>query len=161
LQLAQLSTGVTPSNISGHELSRSAWTGTQTVSISVAGLREDDTSYLFDGIEVKNAWYVPLAFFHLSTTFKSSRLSRRARLLHLEMAVHSSTSLVDRVQTNFTGPYLSSSHNAFDARNYFDQVLRQLHQNQFGASVGGPIRRNKMFFFGTMKDSVDPTYDCI
>ncbi len=39
----------------------------------------------------------------------------------------------------------------FDARNFFntdDQPQRALRQHQFGASVGGPIRRGKTFYFG-------------
>jgi hypothetical protein len=34
-----------------------------------------------------------------------------------------------------------------DARNYFDSTTLPFHRNQFGASVGGPIQRNKTFFF--------------
>ena len=38
-------------------------------------------------------------------------------------------------------------NNAFDARNFFAADVEPLHQNQFGATLGGPIRRNKDFFF--------------
>lgn len=34
-----------------------------------------------------------------------------------------------------------------DTRNFFAPEVEPLHQNQFGATVGGPIRRNKDFFF--------------
>jgi outer membrane receptor protein involved in Fe transport len=34
-----------------------------------------------------------------------------------------------------------------DARNYFDKTLPPFHRNQFGASGGGPIIKNKTFFF--------------
>jgi hypothetical protein len=39
----------------------------------------------------------------------------------------------------------------FDARNFFntkDEPQRALRQHQFGASVGGPIRRGRTFYFG-------------
>ena len=40
-------------------------------------------------------------------------------------------------------------NSALDARNYFDQAsIPQFQRNQFGASLGGPIRRNKIFLFG-------------
>ena len=39
-------------------------------------------------------------------------------------------------------------NNALDARNYFATSDLPYRQNQFGASVGGPIIRNKLFFFG-------------
>ena len=40
-------------------------------------------------------------------------------------------------------------NSAFDARNYFDQGDIPIFQrNQFGGSLGGPLRRNKIFLFG-------------
>jgi hypothetical protein len=41
-------------------------------------------------------------------------------------------------------------NNAMDARNFFDGVSKSpLRLNQFGASLGGPILANKMFFFAS------------
>lgn len=37
----------------------------------------------------------------------------------------------------------------FDARNFFAPDRDSLKQNQFGATLGGPIKRNKLFFFGS------------
>jgi Carboxypeptidase regulatory-like domain len=34
-----------------------------------------------------------------------------------------------------------------DARNFFDTVIPPFHRNNFGASIGGPIRKDKTFFF--------------
>jgi Carboxypeptidase regulatory-like domain/TonB-dependent Receptor Plug Domain len=36
----------------------------------------------------------------------------------------------------------------FDAQNYFDQGIPPFHRHQFGASAGGPIRKDKTFIFG-------------
>jgi len=35
----------------------------------------------------------------------------------------------------------------FDARNFFDKAIPLFHRNQFGASAGGPIQKDKTFFF--------------
>jgi hypothetical protein len=34
-----------------------------------------------------------------------------------------------------------------DARNYFSLARAGFHQNQFGATLGGPVRRDRLFFF--------------
>src|SRR3984885_6260506 len=40
-------------------------------------------------------------------------------------------------------------NSALDARNFFDQgIIPEFQRNQFGGSLGGPIRANKLFLFG-------------
>jgi hypothetical protein len=40
-------------------------------------------------------------------------------------------------------------NSALDARNFFDQgTIPEFQRNQFGGSLGGPIRANKLFLFG-------------
>jgi len=40
-------------------------------------------------------------------------------------------------------------NSALDARNYFDQAkIPEFQRNVFGGSLGGPIRKNKLFLFG-------------
>src|SRR4029077_3804409 len=36
---------------------------------------------------------------------------------------------------------------AFDARNFFDSSVGKFIQNQFGGTLGGPIKKDKVFFF--------------
>ena len=42
-------------------------------------------------------------------------------------------------------------NNYFDARSFFSSTVPTLRYNQYGGTFGGPVRRNKIFFFGTFQ----------
>ncbi len=152
LQLAQLDAGVVPvSGISGISSPASSWASDSgVVAIGVSGLKEDDNSYLYDGVETRNAWYgatglqpdpdMVQEFVMMNSTAPSQYGVGGAFI-----------NVVTKSGTNqFHGTaYEYLRNNDFDARNYFDVgAAPAFHQNQFGASVGGPIKKSKMFFFG-------------
>ena len=148
LQLATLAAGVSPI-APGVSSPASAWTGTQVVSLSIAGLREDDVSYLYDGIETRNGWYGAAGLlpsidniqeFKVEQTGSSSAFGNAGAFINVvtksgSNEVHGSL-------------YEFLRNNDLDTRNYFDVgAPPAFRQNQFGGSVGGPIRKNKMFYF--------------
>ena len=65
-------------------------------------------------------------------------------------ALGSTTNIVTRSGTNSIHGALWEflRNDAVDARNYFQTQALPLRQNQFGATIGGPIRKDKIFFFG-------------
>ena len=65
-------------------------------------------------------------------------------------ALGSATNIITRSGTNQVHGTLWEflRNDALDANNYFAQTKEPLKQNQFGATVGGPIKRDKTFFFG-------------
>ncbi len=150
LQLAQLSAGVEPvvPGVSSPASQFGAASGT-TVSVSIGGLREDDNSYLYDGVETRNAWYGAeglLPSVDLIQEFNVQQIGSSAAFGNGGAFINT----VTRSGTNsFHGTaYEFLRNNAFDARNYFDVgAAPPFHQNQFGGSFGGPIKRNKIFFF--------------
>lgn len=148
LQLAQLSAGVTPI-ISGMSSPASQWTGTQTVSIAIAGLREDDASYLYDGIETRNAWYGAAGLLPSPDFIQEFKVEQSGS----SAAYGNGGAFINVVTRSGTNKFHGTAYeylrnNDFDARNYFDQgAPPPFHQNQFGASAGGPILKNKMFFY--------------
>jgi hypothetical protein len=44
-------------------------------------------------------------------------------------------------------------NDALDARGFFDNSKAKLRQNQFGGTVGGPILRDRLFFFGSYQST--------
>ena len=49
-----------------------------------------------------------------------------------------------------------NQNNDYNARSYFDRaplVVAPLHWNEFGGSIGGPIIKDKLFFFFTFQDN--------
>jgi hypothetical protein len=44
--------------------------------------------------------------------------------------------------------YYFGRNDAVDARNFFSADVEPLKQHQYGVTAGGPIQRNKLFFFG-------------
>ena len=62
----------------------------------------------------------------------------------------STTNIVTRSGSNsFHGAAWEFLRNdAMDSSDYFTQSVQPLKQNQFGATFGGPIRKDKTFFFG-------------
>ncbi|HTS34213.1 MAG TPA: TonB-dependent receptor [Candidatus Solibacter sp.] len=64
-------------------------------------------------------------------------------------ALGSTTNIITRTGTNgFHGGLWEFVRNdAFDARNYFATTTEPLKQNQFGGTFGGPVVKDKTFFF--------------
>jgi len=154
LQLAQLSAGVVPiSGVSGISSPASGWSAAGTVAIDVSGLREDDNSYLYDGIETRNAWYGAAGILPDPDMIQEFAVMNSGAPAQLGVG-GAFINVVTKSGTNrFHGTvYEYLRNNDFDARNYFDVgAAPAFHQNQFGASVGGPIKRNKMFFFANFE----------
>src|SRR5262252_2142588 len=86
---------------------------------------------------------------HSLMLFRSSR-SRRVpcppntastRALH-------STQLQSPARMIFTDLFEFVRNYKFNGRNFFSSTKDFLKRNQFGGSLGGPIKANKLFFFG-------------
>jgi len=65
-----------------------------------------------------------------------------------------SGSVVDVVTKSGTNEFHGDVYEFFrntvlDARGFFDTVRPDFHQNQFGGTLGGPIKKDRLFFFGS------------
>src|SRR5579864_5728356 len=135
---------------------------TQGGALSVNGAREQSNNFLLDGVDNNDPYinqYVALPSVDAIQEFKvqSSDYSAeygRGGGAQINVALKSGTNA-------FHGSLFEYFRNrSLDAKNYFDRPdctassvqgecggIPALQRNQFGGTVGGPIRRDKTFFF--------------
>ena len=117
---------------------------------SVNGQRPESNNFLIDGADNFNGvdgGYVLKPPVDAISEFLIITHNASAEFGH---ALGSTTNIVTRSGTNYFHGALWEflRNNAVDARNYFQTQDLPLRQNQFGATIGGPIRKDKIFFFG-------------
>lgn len=165
-QLGLLQPGVAP--MTGG-LSEAGGLARANQAYAVNGQRPESNGYLLDGVNnVDNvnggfAIRVPvdaIAEFRIMTSNAPAEYGGTAG---------ATTTVVTKSGGNgFHGDVYEFLRNSnFDARNFFAATTEPLHQNQFGATLGGPVRRNKDFFFayyeglrnrqGVTKTAIVPT----
>src|SRR5438309_7613593 len=147
--LAQLSAGVTQGQQDSRGLGDSG-------SFAANGLRPAQNNYLLDGID-NNSNLVDflngtgysvkppvdaIQEFKVETNNYSAELGRSAGAV-LNATIKSGANQFHGTAWEFL------RNDALDAKNYFESGLKkgEYRLNQFGATLGGPIRRNKTFFF--------------
>ena len=120
-----------------------------TVQISVAGGVDNGITYLLDGgthNDPYNNLNLPLPFPDALQEFKVETSA-----LPAQYGQHSSAAInaVTKSGTNeFHGDAFEFLRNAvLNARNAFALTRDSLKRNQFGGTLGGPIKKNKLFFF--------------
>lgn len=117
---------------------------------SVNGQRPESNNFLIDGANNFNGidgGFVLKPPVDAIAEFRIITLNANAEFGN---ALGSTTNIITRSGTNRLHGTLWEflRNDALDANNYFAQTKEPLKQNQFGATVGGPIRRDKTFFFG-------------
>src|SRR2546421_8592194 len=121
-----------------------------TDAISVAGGMNNGLSYLLDGgthNDPFNGFNLPLPFPDALQEFKVETSAVPAQYgQHSAGAVNAITK---SGTNNFHGDLFEFVRNkVFNARNAFAPERDGLKRNQFGGVLGGPIIKNKLFFFG-------------
>jgi hypothetical protein len=122
-----------------------------TSSVSANGQDENANNQLIDGLDnnerIIGAIGVrpdidAIAEFRVQTNLYTAEVGRTAGAIINIITKGGSNSFHGSMYEFFR-------NDIFDATNYFDPVSHsELRQNQYGASLGGPIKHNKLFFFG-------------
>ncbi len=165
-QLGLLQPGVAPMTPGLSEAGGIARAGQ---AYAVNGQRPESNNYLLDGssnVDSVNGGYAIRFPVDAVDEFRILTLNAPAEYGDTSGAT---TSMVTKSGGNaYHGDvYEFLRNNAFDARNFFAAQTEPLHRNQFGATLGGPIRKNKDFFFlyyegqrdteGTTQAAIVPT----
>ena len=140
------------------------WNMNTGVQISVAGGQPYGVYYALDGaphLSMYDATNMPLPFPDALQEFKVETSSQEAQAgTHAGAQVNS----VTKGGTNsFHGDLFEFFRNGnLNARNFFSPSQDTLKRNQFGGVIGGPIKRNRMFFFAgyqgtTLRQTPAPT----
>ncbi len=117
---------------------------------SVNGQRPESNNFLIDGANNFNGidgGFVLKPPVDAIAEFRIITLNANAEFGN---SLGSTTNIITRSGTNRVHGALWEflRNDVLDANNYFAQTKEPLKQNQFGATVGGPIKRDKTFFFG-------------
>lgn len=140
---------------------RSGGTGTSNSSVgnmfSIAGRRPQDNLFLLNGIEYTGASLINntpggtsgqllgvdgIKEFNVVSGTYSAAYGKRSGA-QISIVTSSGTNQLHGSIYEFL------RNSALDTRNYFDaKNIPEFQRNNFGASLGGPLRRNKAFLFG-------------
>ena len=128
-----------------------------TVTISVAGGQANGITYIMDGgthNDPFNNLNLPTPFPDALQEFKVETSSLPARYGH---HAASAVNLVTKSGTNtFHGDVFDFVRNyRANARNFFAPQRDSLKRNQFGGTIGGPVLRDKLFFFGGYQGRIE------
>ncbi|MEW5978640.1 MAG: carboxypeptidase regulatory-like domain-containing protein [Acidobacteriota bacterium] len=117
---------------------------------SINGLRPESNNFLIDGARNINNVDTGFALKPPIDAIAEFRIITSGATAEFGESLGSNTSLVMKSGSNTVhgSVYEFFRNDVFDARNFFARDVEPLKQNQFGATAGGPLRRDRTFFFG-------------
>src|SRR5712692_4422556 len=159
LDLAMLAPGTVIPSTNSHTFLAVPTSG-GPLGLNSSGAREDSTNYLFDGINLSDMVQNQLTFlpnvevvqeFKVQTNSFNAEYGRNAGII-INAVTKSGANDIHGIAFEFL------RNDKLDARNFFDpprpvakmltgRELPPFKRNIYGESVGGPIIRNKTFFF--------------
>ena len=127
------------------------------IKISVAGARPNENLFTLDGTDYNDALNnAPASAQGLMTgveTIKEFQVLTNTMSAEYGRASGGVFNVVTKSGTNdlHGSAFEFHRHDRYDAKNFFDQEKPKFTRNQFGASLGGPIVRDRLFFFASFE----------
>ena len=146
-QLGLLQTGVAPLTAG---VATAGGSLRQGQSYAVNGMRPEQNLYLLDGAQNINRMDGGYALKIPVDAVAEFRILTHGAPAEFGGTAGATTSIVTRSGTNrLSGSlYEFVRNDALDGRNFFSAEVEPLKQHQFGMTLGGPLRRDRTFFFG-------------
>ena len=117
---------------------------------AVNGQRPESNNFLIDGANNFNGIDGGFVLKPPVDAISEFRIITHSANAEFGNALGSTTNIITRSGTNHIHGTLWEflRNDALDANNSFAQPKEPLKQNQFGATIGGPIKKDKTFYFG-------------
>ena len=120
--------------------------------VNVLGQRSGHNLYLLDGVTVTDQYFNNLVISPSMDSVQEFNIDKTSYTAEFGGKSGAVINVISKGGTNSLHGSLFEfvRNDVFDAKNYFDSAsapVPPFRQNQFGASTGGPIRRNRTFFF--------------
>src|SRR5712692_7335704 len=151
LDLLTLQAGVSPVNTNGGYNDRGPASGLYTSSgnVSTDGQPEYANAFLVNGAEVNETRNMGAGLIPNADSVAEFRLLTNSFSAEYGKFTGAVMNTVTKSGTNrFHGTLFEFYRNqGMDATSYFDTTKAELKQHQFGGVVGGPIVKDKLFFF--------------
>ncbi len=146
-QLGLLQPGVVPLTPGLEEAGGSLRAGQ---AYAVNGQRPESNNFLIDGANNFNGVDGGFVLKPPVDAIPEFKILTHNASAEFGQSLGSTTNIITRSGANsFHGALWEFLRNdALDATNYFAATTEPLKQNQFGGTIGGPIRKDKTFFFG-------------
>ena len=146
-QLGMLQTGVAPLPAG---MAKAGGPLREGQAYAVNGMRPEANLYLLDGAQNINRMDGGFALKIPVDAIAEFRILTQTAPPEYGGTDGATTSVVTRAGGNqYHGSlYEFFRNDKMDTRNFFSQGVEPLKQNQFGGTAGGPIKRDRLFFFG-------------
>lgn len=148
LSLASLSAGVTPRAFNrGTQYGAAGSSRNQFVTVE--GGRDSSTNYAIDGVYVRSLRFNNLSLNPPIDAVQEVSLLRNSFSTEYGQG-QAVVSIITKSGTNTLNGSLYEfiRNDGMNAANYFDAEKPEYRRNQFGATSGGPIAKNRVFVFG-------------
>ncbi len=118
-------------------------------NLSISGEREDANGFMVNGSDIEEGVNMGAAIIPNLDSIAEFRILTSDFDAEYGNSSGGQVNVVTKSGTNqFHGDAFEFLRNTdFDARNFYSPQRGSFQQNQFGGTFGGPIQRNKLFFF--------------